>query len=273
MFRRNWLLLFTIALIPFVCFGCGERASKFRLKFSPGDEYQYQLIQDSKTTTEFMGKKMEMPSTTEITLTQKVEKVDQGVIDLNITYDSFNMEMNMGGKQIPSDVGKSMVGKSIKMKMAENGEILEPQGIKSMVALQGLGSDVSSMFFSLYPKFPDRALKVGESWTQKQDIPQSQMGITVEANYTFTRKEEIKGYKCAVIDYTVSMNLKGGGETKLNIEGNGKGKGTAYFAYEKGLLVESEFEMDLTMEIEAPVPIGEGKIPTTTHQTIKLTLI
>jgi hypothetical protein len=183
------------------------------------------------------------------------------------------MEMNVGGKQIPSNMGKSMVGKTEKMKISENGEILEPQGIKSMVALQGLGSDINSMFFSLYPQFPERALKVGESWTQKQEIPQSQMGLVIETLYTLTRKEERNGHKCVVIDYTVSMTMEGGGEEKLKIEGSGEGKGTTYFAFEKGLLIGSDVEMDLKMSIDAPLPIGDQKIPTTTHQTIKLSLI
>jgi len=60
--------------LPFLWIGCGEKAIKLRLKFNEGDEYRYKLIQDSVTTTEFMGKKMEMPSKTEITLSQKVKK-------------------------------------------------------------------------------------------------------------------------------------------------------------------------------------------------------
>ena len=158
-------------LLPFLWIGCGEKAIKLRLKFNEGDEYRYKLIQDSVTTTEFMGKKMEMPSKTEITLTQKVEKIDQGVAELNITYDSFEMEMNVGGKQIPSDMGKSMVGKTNKMKISEDGEIIEPKGIKAMVVFQGLGSDIKNIFFNLYPKFPKYKLKVGDSWTQKQETP------------------------------------------------------------------------------------------------------
>lgn len=262
-----------IVMLPIVWSACGEKSMKLQLKFNEGDEYKYQLTQNSKTTTEFMGKKMEMPSTTEITLTQKVEKVDQGIGDLIITYDSFNMEMNVGGKQIPSNMGKSMVGKTEKMKLSEDGEILEPHGIKSMVALQGLGSDINSMFFSLYPHFPERALKVGESWTQKQEIPQSQMGLVIETNYTLSKKEERNGYNCVVIDYTVSLNIQGGEQEKMKVEGSGEGKGITYFAFEKGLLIGSEVEMDLKMAIDAPLPIGDQKIPTTTHQTIKLSLI
>ena len=35
----------------------------------------------------------------------------------------------------------------------------------------------------------------------------------------------------------------------MNIEGNGTGKGTIYFAYEKGLLVDSAVELDMMMAI------------------------
>jgi hypothetical protein len=275
MTKRNILrwIFTSLLILPFLWVGCGEKAIKLSLKFQEGDEYKYKLIQDSVTTTEFMGKKMEMPSKTEITLTQKVEKVDQGIAELNITYDTFNMEMNVGGKQIPSNMGKSMVGKTSKMKISENGEIIEPKGIKAMVGLQGLGSDIKNMFFSLYPKFPEHKLKVGNIWTQKQEIPQSQMGVVIESQYTLSKLEKKKGYDCAVIDYAFSMTIEGGEQTKMKMKGSGEGKGTAYFAYEKGLLVESEVVMDFTMTISAPLPTGEQEIPTTTHQTIKLSLI
>jgi hypothetical protein len=252
---------------------CGERDTKFTLKFNVGDEYSYELTQDSSTKTEFMGRKVEMPSSTEITLTQQVKMVDQGIADIKLTYDSFNMEMNVGSKEIPGTMGDEMVGKSIMMRIRENGEIVEPQGIKSMVTLQGPSSDVSSMFFSLYPIFPDRELKIGESWTQTSEIPESQMGVAVESKYTFVRKEDRKGYKCAVIDFTTSMNVKVKGEEAMNIEGSGTGKGTCYFAYKKGLIVESSAELDMTMAIETPLPIGDGKIPTSTHQTLNLALM
>jgi len=242
----------TALLLLVLWTGCGEKAIKLSLKFNEGDIYKYKLIQDSVTSTEFMGKKMEMPSKAEITLTQKVEKINQGIAELKITYDSFDMKMNVGGKEIPSNMGKSMIGKTNIMKISEDGEIVEPKGMKAMVGLQGLGGDIKNVFFNLYPKFPERKLKVGDSWTQKQEIPQSQMEIAVEALYTLSGKEEKQGYKCAVIDSVTTMSIKGGNQAKMSITGEGKGKGTTYFAYEKGILVNSQVEMDFNMSISAP---------------------
>ena len=263
----------TIVILTVVWSGCGEKSIKLRLKFNEGDEYKYQLTQDATTTTDIMGRKIDMPSTTEITLTQKVEKVNQGIGEISITCDSFSMEMNVGGKQIPSTMGESMVGKTEIMKLSENGEIREPQGIRSIVALQGLGSDMSSMFLSLYPQFPERALKAGDTWSQRQELPQPQMGLVIETRYTFTREEKKNSHKCVVIDYTFSMNMQGQQETQMKVEGGGEGKGTAYFDYERGLLMESEVKMDIKMAIDPPLPIGNQKISTTTHQTIKMVLI
>lgn len=273
MLKKSRRFFAIIALLSVACLACGERATKFTLKFNVGDEHSYELNQDSSTKTEFMGRKVEMPSRTEMTLTQEVKKVDQGIGDIKLTYDSFNMEMNVGGKEISGNMGEELVGKSIIMRIRENGEIVEPQGIKSMVTLQGPSSDLSSMLFSLFPTFPDRELKVGESWTQTSETPQPDMGVDVESSYTFVRKEDRKGYKCAVIDFTISMNIKVKGEEAMNIEGSGTGKGTCYFAYEKGLLVESAVELDMNMAIETPLPIGDGKIPTSTHQTINMALL
>jgi len=252
--------------------GC-SKTIQLTLQFKEGDEYKYQLTQESITTTEFMGKKMEMPSKTNITLTQKAEKVDQGVTELKITYDSFDMEMNVGGKTIPSTMGKSMVGKVTTIKISSTGEVLEPQGSKTVMGIQGIGTDVKNIYVSLYPKFPEHTLKVGDSWKQTQTIPQSQMEMVIESHYTLSKLEKKKGYDCAVIDYTVSMNIKGGEQTTTSLKGSGKGKGTTYFAYDKGLLIDSQADMDLTMSISAPLPTGKQEIPTSTKQKIQLSLI
>ena len=267
------LLLTITLLVSILWIGCGEKAVKLSLKFNEGDVYKYSLIQDSVTTTEFMGKKMEMPSNTEMTITQKVEKIDQGAAEIKITYDSFDMKMNVGGKQIPSNMGEKMVGKTNKMKIRENGEIIEPKGMKAMVGFQGMSSDVNNILFNLYPRLPENKLKVGDSWTQKQEFPQSQIDIVMEAHYTLSRKEEKNGYKCAVIDSVISMTIKGGDQALMNINGEGKGTGTTHLAYEKGVLVNSEAEMDFNMSISAPLPTGQQEVPTSTHQKITLSLI
>ena len=57
------------------------------------------------------------------------------------------------------------------------------------------------------------------------------------------------------------MSVEGTGEAQMNIEGNGTGKGTIYFAYEKGLLVESAVELDMTMAIATPCQAEMEKFP------------
>ena len=272
MMRIRLLWAITL-LVPIVLIGCGERALQLSLQFNEGDVYKYKLTQESVTSTEFMGKKMEMPSNTEMTMTQKVEKIDQGAAEIEITYDSFDMKMNVGGKEIPSNMADSMVGKTNKMKIRENGEIIEPKGMKAMIGFQGMSSDVNNILFNLYPRLPATKIKVGDTWTEKQEFPQTQINVVIESQYTLSRKEQKDGYKCAVIDSVISMTMEGGEQALMNITGEGKGKATAYLAYEKGVLVNSEAEMDFNMSITAPLPTGQQDVPTSTHQKVILSLI
>ncbi|MCK5186324.1 MAG: hypothetical protein KAR43_04260, partial [Deltaproteobacteria bacterium] len=129
------------------------------------------------------------------------------------------------------------------------------------------------ILFNLYPRLPEKKLKVGDSWTQKQEFPQSQVNIVTEAHYTLSGKEQKNGYNCAVIDSTISMIIEGGDQAKMSISGDGKGSGTIHIAYEKGILINSEAEMDFNMSISAPLPTGQQEIPTSTHQKINLSLI
>ena len=265
--------LFWLVVLCLICsLGCGERASRMRLKFRPGDVYKYKVTQDSTNITEFMGRKMEIPCKIEVTLTQKVDRVDKGVADITITCDTYDMEMNIGGKTIPNAMGSSMAGKQTPMKLSENGEVIEPKGLQSMVTLQGLGADINNVLFSLYPKFPDRKLKMGDTWTQREELPQSPMKVIVESKYTYTKREEKNGHSCAVLDYTIVMDVQGSDEA-VKMKGSGTGTGQTHVAVDKGIIVESKVEMDLKMSVAAPLPMGEQEIPTTTHQTIVMALM
>ena len=126
----------------------------------------------------------------------------------------------------------------------------------------------------LYPRLSEEKIKIGDSWTHKQELPQSQeVNIVIDSQYTLSRKEEKNGYNCVVIDSTISMIIEGGDQAKMSISGDGKGSGTTHIAYEKGILINSEAEMDFNMSISAPLPTGQQEIPTSTHQKIHLSLI
>ncbi len=77
-------------------------------------------------------------------------------------------------------MGKSMVGKTNVMKIRSNGEVIEPKATKAVMGIQGVGSDPRNIFLNLYPKFPEKKLKVGDSWTQTQEMPQSQMEMVID---------------------------------------------------------------------------------------------
>ena len=83
----------------------------------------------------------------------------------------------------------------------------------------------------------------------------------------------VKDNYMEVVLSVISMTIKGGDQALMNINGEGKGTGTTHLAYEKGVLVNSEAEMDFNMSISAPLPTGQQEVPTTTHQKITLSLI
>ncbi|HIE51221.1 MAG TPA: hypothetical protein EYP85_05640 [Armatimonadetes bacterium] len=123
--------------------------------------------------------------------------------------------------------------------------------------------------------FPDRPVRVGESWDSEMKVLaeiEKREVLTVDGHHTFEGVEWLQGYKCARIksEYTgtteLTLNLGG---RQIPLKAETRGTRTTYFAYELGkvIKVEEETTHNVTVQLaqqQAGVPGmmgGYGGLP------------
>ena len=100
--------------------------------------------------------------------------------------------------------------------------------------------------------FPEKAVKVGDTWTHEMDVPMGQMGgeMTSKTTYTYKGKAERNGKKYPKFSFngTIGGEAGAGGNALIEFKDSSI-KGWMLFDEEHGLVRYSEMDMDLTMAV------------------------
>jgi hypothetical protein len=254
-----------------------EVVLKFNLE--KGRSYVYNMYFDIEQ--EKKGQKI----TTSMNWKYKMEVTDDkdGVKTLKATYDRIAMGMNMGGQMMEfssdqpagdasnpfnmiSNMFSAMKGKSFFMKVNKKGEIIDIQGFDDLAeslvremkvpeesrqsALMQFKSqfndkDVKETFSQTFNIFPDKAVKVGDSWEKEIN---SRMGITKGKMMTTYRVKQIIGDR--VILSATSKVHQGGTASE------GTQAAQLVVDAKTGLVFQNNFEM----KMEGGQAVGKGKI-------------
>ncbi len=211
----------------------------------PGEKLTYktevfseQSVQEEGGTPQAFASKMDM------TMLQEGKKVNpDGSMEVDVTIISGSIEKDGETAQIPT------VGQVITIVMKPSGEIVR----------------TSVNFPFSQPSFPEKQLKVGDSWTgdSQMDIPLfdddgNQTGTKkadLTYHYTLGGVEQSRGYEVGVINVScpeTSFDLTE--DTTQTITANG----TTFFSHKSGRLVKSQ--VSTTTEIKAPTAIVGTKI-------------
>ena len=208
-----------------------------------------------------------------ISLTQKVERAGDGLLDIALRVDDLNMgeenpqtaELHLTPRGGSSYLRKEIVGNTGHTLINLLGEVKEMRAIPHFGSvyfhsqnLSGAPMDIYSVMSLLYPRFPMRLIQEGESWKVEDEIamesaqalPIRGLG-TLKHELTMTVKRDLeytlagfvqKGkYKTAHIRFNGTFTIDGEMITEAGgdyIEGTGTSSGELYFAPDEGLLVE-----------------------------------
>ncbi len=208
-----------------------------------------------------------------ISLTQRVERAGDGLLDIALTVDDLNgkeeeppsSELHLTPRGGSAYKRKEIVGNTGHTVINLLGEVKEMRGIPHFGSVyfhpQNLGGpplDIYPVMGMLYPQFPMRLLHEGEEWTVQDEIliesaqalPIRGLGtLKHELNMTVKRDLEYRlagfvqrgKYKTAHIRFNGTFSMDGEMITEAGgdyIEGTGTSSGELYFAPDEGLLVE-----------------------------------
>jgi hypothetical protein len=183
----------------------------------------------------------------------------EGKILEELTYSDVELEMEVNGRRQNLPFANRLEGKSILMEIDKDGRVISTKGLDQFSEeLKDLR--IQDMYIQFRPIFPDRELKVGDSWDNRTEsaIPiESMLNRTkVEERYTLSGFKERGNSLCAVIKvkleiYTIGKTVKKEEGVDIDVDMEGKGEGKILYAFKDSRLLSSQIDLDLTSRIRS----------------------
>ncbi|HET6363247.1 MAG TPA: DUF6263 family protein [Gemmatimonadota bacterium] len=269
-------------LIPALVSACGDRGVpsevRLRLEYEEGDTLLYEYRTEGMVT---------MPDTSEPSgrKTQPYQRhliVEEAVRDVTpsgnyVLVWTFHLRADSLAGEKSEDLPDSV---QLTVQITPQGRVLSVGGVETARPLFG-EIDFQSYFEQSQPVFPERPLKVGDSWTQEVRVvsPRSEP-VTTSSTYVLESVMEEDGEPVAVIAFDGDIylpflsrpaeadSLAAAATTEERIRVTGE----MYFALESGKVRRAESEADATLtkvEIIDGEPVRrEVKIQETTRYEV-----
>lgn len=201
-----------------------------------------------------------------LTLSQSIKEADEGLLDVALTVDEINLIPH--GPSIGAQYKREqIIGNSRHTLINVLGEVEEAKGFPHFASgnyyfggFDGVPLDMYRVMLMLYPQFPLRLLKVGDSWKVKDKIVVEAADVVgeiavIEHNlehkinrritYSLLGFTERKGYRTAHIAFEAKYGFDASMISTYNgyySEGSGEDTGEFYFAPEEGIVVEASIK-------------------------------
>ena len=257
--HRTWTVLIAVLIISSIFGGCasrkpawGDAETGFMMTYrlAPSETWTYQTNTEQNMMMEMMGRSIE--TTTEVFLGYHITGKGKP-LDSNIQSDFVPDSMRFA---VRSEMGDSdydlstLIGKSFGFTFSPLGEKIEfsdPENIEIDLGQMGGKRTSESFFRDLLPDLPEEPIKIGGSWTVKKEEPVSQGGmdltIQTESTHTVQGIETINGIECLKIVSKAQGVIDGSGQqmgADITYEGDVESESVWYFAYKKGMFIQTE---------------------------------
>ena len=189
-----------LLLVLAACGSFGAQAHTISLAYKAGDSYVYKFHATSKQVASVGGTSVPIDLETSAKETVTVKSVDSsGTADLAITLSDMTLKTVTAGF---TNTTTGMPSNSVDVKVRADGTVVSVDG-NSMIgaspfaALSGIGGG----YFTT-AVLPDRAVKVGDSWskTYDQTDPKSLVAVHVTSSSTYLRDETVDNVTTAVVE-------------------------------------------------------------------------
>lgn len=206
-----------------------------------------------------------------LTLSQQVQKVGEGLLDIAYTVDEINWEEH-GPSAGSAYKREEILGNTGHIKVNLLGKVEEAGGIPHISSryfhrdsLDGPPLDIYRALMMLYPQFPLRLLKKGDSWKVRDKILMEsaealpirgiatlkyELEMTVKRSIKYTLIDYVQknGHRAAHIGFDATFSTDGTiiTESQENYtEGDGSCSGELYFSVDEGILLEVSMESEV----------------------------
>ena len=257
--RRSVLALRAVLA---ACGGSDEPASvRLRFAYEAGDTltYAYEAsgqarLPDTTAPEGYVERSYERRVTVQEVAT---ELTPRGHYVLSLVY-RLESDGLAPGEALPDQV-------SFQVEITPQGRVVSVSGVETMKPLFG-DIDFQSYFEQSQPVFPERPLKVGDSWTQEVRVvsPRAEP-VTTSSTYVLESLIEEDGVPLAVIAFDGDIYLPvtrtapdsgAGDSTTVVVEERIRVEGRIHFAHEAGVMRRVDMSSDATF---SRISVGEGE--------------
>ena len=263
---------------------------ELKLKWPTGQRVVQDMDMKMKTETDVPGQPQ--PIKQDIAMGQKylmtvLKETADGGHEVEMEFLSARMSMEMGGKTIldydstkksaESDknpvagIFGNVVGSKIQYFLDVSNNVERIEGVDEMMNRVSAGASpaevapLKSIYTEGYFKqmmsssryLPPKPVAPGDTWPVQLEFPMGAMG-TFELDYTFTfERWETHGKRnCARLEFQGTMKTKSGSAATapgltMNIR-NGSTSGVSWFDPELGIIIESQMNQDMTINMTIP---------------------
>lgn len=261
----------------------GGDAYTLKMRLNKGDKFAQNMQMDMTTSVTMAGMSKDVKM--KMNVGADFEVMDSAATgkQLKITYTDMQMKMDMGMPSagdmmdsIMNEQRKAIVGKSIVVTIAGN-KITDVSGMENIMndsvnpnvkaAMDKVFSkdQLNSMFGMMLNLYPEKPVKVGDTWNAENTMDLSGMKMTVKNTY------KLLGVKDGVAEIGVDGTIdtqgtmaQGGMEMKMDMKGTQKGSMNAGVA--DGYIKNGQYDMDVTANMDV---MGQ-KVPMKLKATTKI---
>lgn len=233
----------------------GDAKRGIILSYRPcrGDLYVYERTLEGAMTMERMGQTFETTNTSKFVYQLETDQVDT-LINFVLTVDTIGYSFE-GPQGTQSMEFGDIKGKKVRASMTSLGESKEVVPIDSLptpkMGGQAMEGDAKGWLSAPFFKLPDKALKIGDTWTEAKLDTTTRTDTTrqstqtyikdSQSSYTVLGEETKMGLTCLHIQVATKYSSQSHGkmrDSEISAEGDGETKSQVWFAYQEGILVE-----------------------------------
>jgi hypothetical protein len=197
-------------------------------------------------------------------------------VTINITYGKSYMNTIVNDTVIPNPDVPLLDGKTAVVTVAENGDVKSyqlPQGLP--VSLQ------NADFKKMFAEFPDRDLRLGESWINNAETVDDKndnfiVNSTVSSTYSIVGFEKKGSYECAKVKLdakTLTTTASKRPDMIINGKVEGKVEGIVFYDLTQGFVVYSNLRTVINNKVENGERLRDEKTGTMKQSSIITTIV
>lgn len=216
-------------------------------RFQPDQQLAYDLSSQTKEVSNIMGQSIEVNTVSATNFTVFSKGMADNIYNVQITIDTSFLTITHPRGELKADMG-GVIGKSFSMQLSPFGKEMGMKGNEEIQYTLGpVGKrNATTAFSAMFSDLSGKPAKFGDTWTTKDTIQESGGGMKVliimDGLSRLDGMTTKDGYECAIIVSSYKGTVQGEGTQgpmQMSTKGTLEGTDTTFFAYKKGVLLQS----------------------------------